>query len=173
MGSQFTWWIDCSIGLKQGCALSPTLFALYMVELSKRLMLSKGVKIGNCNLPALFFADYIVLLAKTDESLAEKIKILKKIVEISQILVHENKQAKIQTDTICRLQKVNTKHKPYTRAQTIILKQWTTISILVSRSVIREPSLCNTTQNRITQDQSPEHPYYMHVRNKNTTFAEK
>ena len=39
-------------GLKQGCSLSPVLFALYLAELGNRLVASGlGVKVGNITIP--------------------------------------------------------------------------------------------------------------------------
>ena len=59
-----------SIGLKQGCVLSPILFALYVKELGEILMKSgKGVKVGEEKIPGLFFADDVVLMANTREEL--------------------------------------------------------------------------------------------------------
>lgn len=65
-----------SIGLKQGCVLSPILFALYIRELGIELMNSgKGVTVGDERIPGLFFADDVVLMADTREELQELLKI--------------------------------------------------------------------------------------------------
>ena len=58
-----TEWVPCSKGLKQGCVLSPLLFALYINELGVELEKLGGVRIGDVVIPAIFFADDIVLLA--------------------------------------------------------------------------------------------------------------
>ena len=53
-----------NIGLKQGCVLSPILFAIYLAELS--VILNRrdvGAKLHNFKVPLLFYADDIVLLA--------------------------------------------------------------------------------------------------------------
>ena len=45
-------WFEVKEGLKQGCSLSPVLFALYLAELGDRLVASGlGVKVGNLTIP--------------------------------------------------------------------------------------------------------------------------
>ena len=53
-------------GVKQGCALSPMLFALYVAGLGNTLHASRlGVTIGNEVITALFFADDLVIISCT------------------------------------------------------------------------------------------------------------
>ena len=62
--------IKLEMGLKQGCVLSPILFALYIKELGDTLVASRyGAKIGDLKIPALFFADDMVLIGSGDEDL--------------------------------------------------------------------------------------------------------
>ena len=69
--------VKLRVGLKQGCVLSPLLFALYISELGKKLeSCGKGVKIGGIIIPALFFADDIVVLAESDEQMSELLNII-------------------------------------------------------------------------------------------------
>ena len=53
-------------GVKQRCALSPLLFALYIAGLGIRLQETKlGIEIGGVHLTGLFFADDLILVSKT------------------------------------------------------------------------------------------------------------
>ena len=56
-------------GVKQGCSLSPLLFALYISSLGSALHNTKlGVKIGDEMVTALFFADDLVLISGTPKT---------------------------------------------------------------------------------------------------------
>ena len=64
-------------GLRQGCSLSPILFALYVVDMSRALASSKhGVMLYTVCVSALFFADDFVIIARTAEGLRELQKIV-------------------------------------------------------------------------------------------------
>ena len=57
-------------GLKQGCVLSPILFALYLTDLGEELQKTNlGLKLKDTIISCLFFADDICLIGKDGESL--------------------------------------------------------------------------------------------------------
>ena len=70
-------WFDVNTGVKQGCILSTTLFALYIDDLAKELNSSAfGVQVNNRNVAALLYADDIVLLAPNAENLQTSIDLI-------------------------------------------------------------------------------------------------
>ncbi len=58
---------ECNKGVRQGCPVSPILFALYTSDLMKEY--GHGVMLANRKLPGLMFADDIALLADTPVNL--------------------------------------------------------------------------------------------------------
>jgi hypothetical protein len=69
----WTEWVECKKGLRQGCVLSPILFALYVDGLQEELQKNGGTKIGDVTIPALLFADDIVLISETPQHLQTQI----------------------------------------------------------------------------------------------------
>ena len=66
-------------GLRQGCSLSPLLFALYVVDLSRDLVASRlGIILRKVCVSVLFFADDILLISKTPEGLRTLHEIVQK-----------------------------------------------------------------------------------------------
>ena len=61
-------------GVKQGCSLSPMLFALYISGLGEALHLSKlGIRMGSSIISALFFAEDLVLIFSTPKTVMNKL----------------------------------------------------------------------------------------------------
>ena len=79
-------------GLRQGCSLSPCLFALYMVEWGKELETAKvGFKIGAVVVNALFFADDVLLIARTAAGLKKLLLISTKHCKLMKMLISTKK----------------------------------------------------------------------------------
>ena len=63
------------LGVKQGCNLSPILFALYIDELIRALQEGKkGLKLGSEVLSAMAFADDILCLSRTTKGTEDQLK---------------------------------------------------------------------------------------------------
>ena len=73
-------WFSLETGVKQGCILSPLLYALFINGLIKKLKKSKmGIRINTHNtLEVLFYADDIVLMTENKEKLQHMMNIIHK-----------------------------------------------------------------------------------------------
>ena len=60
-----------SVGLRQGCSLSPILFLIYMDKIVKKNESCGGVQIGDCTVQRLLHADDLVLLDSTQNGLQQ------------------------------------------------------------------------------------------------------
>ena len=79
IGGRITRQIYLSRGVRQGCSLSPLLFALYISDLGHDLCKSgEGFDIEDVNICSLFFADDIVLLSPTAAGLKNLLAITQK-----------------------------------------------------------------------------------------------
>ena len=62
---------NVSVGLRQGCVLSPLLFIIYMDKIDKNSGPHGGVQIGECSIRRLLFADDLVMLDSTESGLQQ------------------------------------------------------------------------------------------------------
>ena len=71
--------IQSTIGVKQGCPLSPTLFGLYIDEMAEYLEKKggKGAQLGGTQIPLLLYADDIVLISDSPEEMQKHLNILR------------------------------------------------------------------------------------------------
>ena len=93
-------WIDMQVGVKQGCPLSPLLFAIFMSELGDRLMtMKKGIDLAGIIIPALFFADDLVLMARKEEDLSSLLEELAQFTKEWKLEINQDKSLIMRTKT--------------------------------------------------------------------------
>ena len=64
----------CNRGVRQGCLLSPVLFALYFNDLNRQIKeSSQGVLVDNISINSLLYADDLVLIAKDSKDLQSQL----------------------------------------------------------------------------------------------------
>ena len=79
INGHITDWFQIQTGVRQGCVLSPLLYALFINDLVKELnALNRGVEIaeGGKKLSALLYADDIVLLAENKRDLQRMLDVV-------------------------------------------------------------------------------------------------
>ena len=88
-------------GLRQGCVLSPFLFAIYIRKAVEKLVESKlGVTIGGIRVPALIFANDVVLCARSEIELSKLLGILWQELEKLGLEINEDKSMVLSLGTV-------------------------------------------------------------------------
>ena len=85
-----------SVGLRQGCSLSPILFLIYMNTIVKKSESCGGVKIGECTVQRLLFADDLVLLDSTQHGLQQALDRFSDVCSVAGMKISTTK-----TETTC------------------------------------------------------------------------
>ena len=79
-------------GLRQGCSLSPLLFALYICEIGSDLTnSSEGFDLGGVTFSGLLFADDIVLISRTFHGLETLIAMVKRHCDLLKLVISPSK----------------------------------------------------------------------------------
>ena len=79
-------------GLRQGCSLSPLLFALYMAEMGEAINLSsEGFMVGRVRVSSVFFADDIILFSRDPEGLLRLLSLVKRHADLLKIDINTKK----------------------------------------------------------------------------------
>ena len=85
-----------SVGLRQGCSLSPILFLIYMDRLVKKSESCGGAKIGECTVQRLVFADDLALLDSTQNGLQQALDRFSDACSVAGM-----KTSSTKTETMC------------------------------------------------------------------------
>lgn len=88
-GKENSNYFQTNFGIKQGCNISPTLFSLFIDDIHKYLLV--GVEVGELKVNVLMYADDLVLLAKSADSLRVMISRLEQYCDISGLTVNLDK----------------------------------------------------------------------------------
>ena len=84
--------LNVNLGVKQGCPLSPTLFALYVNDLAEEIKaLNCGIEMGDDQLALLLFAEDVVLIGPTEESLQRMLDKLYEWCSKLQLTINKDK----------------------------------------------------------------------------------
>ena len=77
LGDIETDWVSSNRGVRQGCILSPVLFALYTEELAVRMKeKGLGMKVGNEKLSLLMYADDIIIMSEKRDELQSMLDVV-------------------------------------------------------------------------------------------------
>ena len=85
-----------SVGLRQACSLSPILFLICMDKIAKKSKSCGGVKIGECTVQRLLFADDLVLLDSTQNGLQQALDRFSDACSVAGMKISTSK-----TETMC------------------------------------------------------------------------
>ncbi|MCG8045103.1 MAG: reverse transcriptase family protein, partial [Candidatus Thiodiazotropha endolucinida] len=92
INDNLTEWFPVQQGVKQGCGLSPTLFAIYINDLADDINeLNCGIDVGDTHISSFLYADDIVLLAECAEDMQRMLNILHLWCRRWRLAVNESK----------------------------------------------------------------------------------
>ena len=69
IGDEISNYVNIKKGVRQGCVLSPDLFALYSEKILREIKDLNGIKINGININNIRYADDIVLIAESEKKL--------------------------------------------------------------------------------------------------------
>ena len=88
-------------GLRQGCSLSPLLFALYISDVGIDIHSSRlGFQVGNVCVSGLLFADDLVLVGRTSSDLQTLLNLVKKRFDALKLRISDEKSEIISPDDV-------------------------------------------------------------------------
>ena len=90
VNGEYTEFIKCNVGVRQGCPMSPILFILYLHDLMQELR-DYGVCLHSHSVPGLMFADDIVLISHTPKELQLALNKLQSYCSKWKLAVNEKK----------------------------------------------------------------------------------
>ena len=99
-------------GLRQGCSLSPLLFALYISEIGSDLSQStEGYQLGGLTFSGLLFADDIVLISRTFRGLESLVSMVKARCDALKLVISPTKSNIVTPDDVDQLVLLNDRNE--------------------------------------------------------------
>ena len=91
-GNSRSGFFDLDLGVRQGCILSPLLFNLFLSDLAKRFeSMEEKIGLNHTGINSLFWADDLVLFARSKEDLDKMLKILEEYCKENEIAINTKK----------------------------------------------------------------------------------
>ena len=91
-GGQRSAFCDVDIGVRQGCVLSPLLFNLFLTDLAKKFEAMDGkIELNKTGINSLFWADDLVIFAKSQEDLQKMLKTLEEYCQENELIINTKK----------------------------------------------------------------------------------
>lgn len=92
LGNSYSEFFELSLGVRQGCILSPLLFNIFISDLAKKFeTMENGFSVGEVKINSLFWADDLVLFAKSKEDLDNLLKTLEVYCKENEIAINTKK----------------------------------------------------------------------------------
>ena len=92
LGQSRSEFFNLNIGVRQGCILSPLLFNLFISDLAKQLdTMENKLQLNQCSINSIFWADDLVLFAKTKEGLDKLLKTLEEYCALNHLIINTKK----------------------------------------------------------------------------------
>jgi exonuclease III len=113
----------CTIGVKQGCPLSPTLFGLYVDKLESHLMAGLNTvmapRLGHDHVPSLMYADDVAILSYSQVGLQNALNILDGFCHEQGLTVNLQKTQVVVFNDRSTKEQYSSKYKMYYRSSHI------------------------------------------------------
>ena len=92
LGNVHSDFFELSLGVRQGCILSPLLFNIFLSDLARKFeSMENGFRVGEICLNSLFWADDLVLFAKSKDELDALLKTLEAYCKENEITINTKK----------------------------------------------------------------------------------
>ncbi len=139
-GDKISDYFECNIGVRQGDSLSPTLFNIFINDLANDLdtCTDDAVRLGQINIPFLFYADDLVLLSETEVGLQALINCVEKYCQKWALQINKSKSK------IMVFNKNSTEGLRFTVGgdPLEIVKQYKYLGIIISKSGSFSQAIC-------------------------------